>query len=90
MNFRKKISIETVASTLGYSSGYFSTLFRKTVGITFIEYLSNMRLEYAEKLLTLKKFTVNEVCEMSGFGSYSNFLKSFKKKYGRLPTNYSS
>lgn len=88
MHFRENITVEMVADTLGYSVGYFSTFFRKVTGITFIQYLSDMRLEYAKKLLAIEKFTVNEICTMSGFGSYSNFLKAFKKKYGILPKEY--
>ena len=88
MHFREDISASTVASTLGYSVGYFSTFFRKVVGVPFVQYLSNMRLEYAKKLLEIEKYTVNEICAMSGFGSYSNFLKAFKKKYGVLPKEY--
>ncbi len=88
MNFRNNITAFSVASTLGYSVGYFSTLFRKVTGITFIQYLSEMRLDYAVRLLSLEKFSVNEIAEMSGFGSYSNFLKAFKKKYGILPKEY--
>lgn len=88
MHFRDDINVETVAATLGYSVGYFSTFFRKEVGVTFVQYLSDMRLEYAKKLLAVEKFTVNEICAMSGFGSYSNFLKAFKKKYGVLPKEY--
>ncbi len=88
MHFRQNISVEQVASVLGFSAGYFSTLFHKSTGVTFVRYLNNLRLEYATKLLNHDKFSIQEVAKISGFSSYSNFLKAFKAKYGVLPKDY--
>ena len=85
MHFREDITTQTVASILGFSTGYFSTLFHKKTGVTFVNYLNNQRLEYAKKLLCYDKYSVNDVWRMSGFRSYSNFIKAFKNKYGLLP-----
>ena len=88
MHFRDDITLQGVASLLGFSSGYFSTLFRKNIGSTFVQFLNDLRLEYSKNLLSYDKFAINEICVMSGFKSYSNFLKAFKNKYGVLPKEY--
>lgn len=88
MHFRDNITVEKIASFLGFSVGYFSTLFRKTTGTTFVKFLNDLRLEYSKNLLSYDKFSINEICSMSGFNSYSNFLKAFKRKYGILPKEY--
>ena len=88
MHCRDDITVQEVASLLGFSSGYFSTLFRKNIGSTFVQFLNDLRLEYSKNLLLYDKFAINEVCVMSGFKSYSNFLKAFKNKFGILPKEY--
>lgn len=90
MNFRSDITVDRMSSLLGFSPSYFSTLFHKTTGTTFVKYLNDLRLGYAKKLLSYDKFSVHEICNISGFNSYSNFLKAFKKKYGVLPKDIKS
>ncbi|MBQ7045691.1 MAG: helix-turn-helix transcriptional regulator [Clostridia bacterium] len=87
-HFREDITLEKIASLLGFSAGYFSTLFSKSTGKTYIKYLNDLRLDYAKTLLSYDKFSINEVSSMSGFKSYSNFLKAFKAKYGTLPKSH--
>ncbi len=89
-HFREDITLEKTASLLGFSAGYFSTLFSKATGKTYIKYLNDLRLDYAKNLLSYNKFSINEVCAMSGFKSYSNFLKAFKAKFGDLPKTHQS
>lgn len=84
-HFREDISIDKISSILGFSAGYFSTRFKKTTGIAYVKYLNDLRLEYAKNLLAYDKFSISEIGQMSGYKSYSNFLKAFKSKYGILP-----
>ena len=49
--------------------------------------LNNLRLEYAASLLS-NTYSVSYACFESGFGSFSNFFTSFKKKYGVSPKEY--
>lgn len=88
MHFREQISTSDVSSLLGFSEGYFSTLFSKTTGTSFVKYLNNLRLEYSKNLLVSNKFSITEISGMCGFKSYSNFIKAFKNKYNVLPTEY--
>lgn len=57
-------------------------------GITPVAFMRNVRLQQAAVLLKEGKLSVNEVAEITGFGSPSYFAKCFKKAYGVLPSEY--
>jgi CheY-like chemotaxis protein/AraC-like DNA-binding protein/two-component sensor histidine kinase len=70
-----------------------ATLYRKFNDITDktpTEYIRNIRLEYAARLLRTTRKTVSEIMYKSGFASKSYFYKEFSKKYGASPKDYRS
>ena len=79
-------SLDTVGEKFGYSYGYISTLFKRTVGITLFEYWYNRKMESARALLNEGKKSVGEIAEMLGYNLYS-FSKAFKARYGVSPKN---
>ena len=87
-HFAEDINVSTAAAYVGYTPNYFNTVFRKTVGIPFGEYLRDMRLKYAENLLRSGDLTVTEVAVESGFESPAHFSRSFSEKYGTSPREY--
>ena len=87
MHFREKLTLEALAKQAGFNPTYFSELFKKVTGETYIDRLNNLRSGYASMLLS-GGFSVNDACFMSGFGSLSNFLSVFKKRYGMTPGEY--
>lgn len=87
MHFAEKITLETVAAVAGYNAAYFSDLFSRLTGETYIEALSRIRLGHAKSMLA-GGFSVSDACFMSGFGSLSNFLEIFKKHYKLSPHEY--
>ena len=90
VHFREKITVDEVAAVSGFNSSYFSSLFHKSTGITFVAFVTKMRLSYAKRLLCYSEFPVEKICYESGFKSYSNFLKTFRKEYGCSPRNMRS
>ncbi len=84
-HFRENPSMATAASVSGFNMNYFSSLFHKVTGKTYKEYLNNLKLEYAKKLVLSGHLTISEVCFASGFNSLPNFLKNFKLRYGISP-----
>ena len=86
--FRDNISLSDVAKYAGFSPAYFSSAFKKETGKTFKEYITDLKFEYALKLLKHTDFTVLQICNDSGFEDYSNFLRRFKIKYGVSPQQY--
>lgn len=87
LHFREKISLEQLSKLSGYNPTYFSELFRKATGQSYIRRLKELRLRYAAMLLR-SGVSVSDACYASGFGSLSNFLAAFKEKYGVPPSTY--
>ena len=85
LNYINNISSDDVAKAVNLNPVYFCTLFHKTTGVTFINYLNDLRLNRARQLLMLDSYSVSDVCYACGFNSSSNFLRAFKKKYGYSP-----
>lgn len=89
LHFREKITLEQLSRLSGYNPTYFSELFRKVTGQSYIQRLKELRLRYAAMLLR-SGLSVSDVCYASGFCSLSNFLAAFKKKYGVAPKAFSN
>ncbi len=88
LHFRENITLKDLAKEAGYHPAYFSEIFKKTTGKSYIEALTKLRLAYAKSLLS-NGFSVADACFLSGFGSLSNFYTLFKKKFGSSPSGYS-
>ena len=80
-------SVEQLARQLRISNSYLARIFKKQVGTSVYEYIQNMKLAYAVKLLAAGK-TVTDACFDSGFNNYSYFIQLFKHKYGITPRRY--
>ena len=87
-HFREDISVESVGAYVGYSSHYFSCLFKKRIGVSCSTYIQNCRLEFARKLLKIGELSVTEVSYESGFGSPSYFASVFKRTYNCTPLEF--
>ena len=87
MHFAEKITLRDVASAAGYSPAYFSDLFARLTGETYIDTLTKLRLGYAKSMLA-NGSSVSDACFLSGFSSLSNFLETFKKHYKIAPSKY--
>lgn len=84
----KDISIEMVCSFLNVSAAYFSTVFKKTTGKTFINYLTEYRMEKAVKLLEETDGKTYEIADMVGYADPNYFSYVFKKQFGVSPVKY--
>jgi len=87
MHFRENPSLDTVAAQAGFNPNYFSELFKKITKENYTSRLNSLKIGYAKTLLS-KGFSVSDACYNSGFGSLSNFLKTFKKLVGTTPEEY--
>lgn len=87
-NFREKIELTTVASLANMTPTSFSRYFKTHANKTFSEFLSEIRIGYACKLLIEKKMNIGQACYESGFQTLSNFNKQFKAITKRTPISY--
>ena len=86
--FSKDISLEEVAKHVDISSYYFSKLFKEEEGMNFIDYVTNLRIEKAKRLLKEGNVSIKEVCVESGYTDPNYFSRIFKKVVGITPTEY--
>jgi len=82
------LSLQSVADSLGMSDKYVGRQFKKRENIGVAEYINDVRLRYAVKLLEKERYTVKEIMEKVGFGNESQFFRVFKKRYGVTPGEY--
>lgn len=87
-NYSSKITIELITKQFSINRNSLNERFTKLTGYAPISYLILHRLKVAESLLVNTSVPVYEICERVGFSELSNFMKSFKKRYGHTPANY--
>lgn len=87
-NYKRDISAGDVAGILGYSDVYFSKIFKQLFDDTFINYLTNLRIEKAKVLLKDVSFNIKEVGASVGYTDSNYFTKVFKRAVGMSPSEY--
>ncbi len=87
-NYMYNISQESVSGILDFTPSYFSKLFKAHFGMTFMEYLTDLRIHAAQELLRDPMKSMTEVAGMVGYEDANYFAKAFKKKTGMTTTQY--
>lgn len=84
----KDLSLTVVCSALSVSKSYLSPVFKTHNGMTFIEYLTEIRMERARELLAHRDLKTYEVAERVGYRNAHYFSLTFRKQTGYSPTEY--
>ena len=84
----ENISLNSAAEAVSVSPSYFSTLFSQEEGKTFIEYLTDIRMQHAKELLRCSSMKASEVGFEVGYKDNHYFASIFKKTQGMTPTEY--
>ena len=84
----KELSIESICDYLNVSAAYFSTVFKRETGKTFINYLTDFRMEKAVRMLLEKNEKTYVIAQAVGYSDPNYFSYAFKKKYGMSPSKY--
>ena len=87
-HYQDKIYIEELAALINLNPTYFCKYFKKLTDKTPIEYLNNIRIEQAAKLLKESDLSIIEICYQVGFEHVSYFIKKFKEQKGITPKKY--
>ncbi len=87
-HYAQPITLDEVARNVYLSSYYLSHCFKSELGITFIEYLTRVRMEEAKRLLGDRSRSMQNIAEAVGYDDASYFSKVFKKNVGTTPNKY--
>ena len=83
--YAQDITVDDAANLCAMSQTYFMKFFKKMTGMTFVEYLTSVRMEQAQRLLKTSSDSVSQIAEECGFHNFSYFIRSFKKHFGVTP-----
>jgi YesN/AraC family two-component response regulator len=83
-----ELSLQSLAEKFYVSPYYLSRFFKEVTGFTFVEYLNNVRVKEAKKLLESSSMKVNLIFKKVGFGSVTHFGRVFKSVTGYAPLHY--
>ncbi len=83
-----KFSVETLAKDVGISRTQLHRKLKEITGITTSDFIRNVRLKQAARLLLEKKVNVSQIAYATGFSNPTVFAVAFKKFYGCTPTEY--
>ena len=87
-NYWKRIDLETIARLVRMSPNYFCEVFKAETGLTFMEYLTRIRMAKAKELLRGTELTISEISERVGYESIHYFSRLFKEREGMSPKEY--
>lgn len=87
-NFAMPLTLETVANEVHLNPSYFSSIFKKSCGSSFKEYLNLVRIEESKRLLSNTNYSIIDIAIAVGFEDQSYFCKVFKKYTGLTPSGY--
>ena len=87
-HYSEAISLETVSSEVGFNPAYFSTVFKKSTGQNFMDYIKEIRIEHAKDLLARTHMDVAAVAQAVGYTDIKYFTKLFRKTTSLTPTDY--
>jgi AraC-like DNA-binding protein len=87
-NYTRHISLEEIASFAAMNASAFCRYFKSKTGKSFKNYILDMRIGYACKLLLMEDMSISQLSNECGFETISHFNKTFKKNTGYVPSQY--
>lgn len=82
------LSVEALAKLCGITEAYFRRIFMDKYSVSPKEYIINLRIEYAKRLLQSAQFSVSEVAQLCGYFEPCHFSREFKRLTGVAPKDY--
>ena len=86
--FRTRISLEEIGRITYFSPGYCEAVFHREVGRPIVDYVIDLRISEAEKLILEGALPLSDISRHVGFEDYNYFSRTFKRRTGYTPTAY--
>ena len=87
-NYTRSLKLDEIAEMANMNSSAFCRFFKEVTERTFLQYVTDMRIGYACKLLTIGDMEVSQIAVECGFDSISHFNRTFKQLTKLTPTQY--
>lgn len=87
-HYHKDLGMDEVAELVHLSPSYFCTLFKQVSGCTFLEYLTQCRIDKAKSILRSTDVKVYQIAPLVGYQDAKYFTQVFKRLVGRTPSEY--
>ena len=84
----EELTLSGVARAVAMSPFYFCKMFKKATGLTFVDYVSRLRVEKVKELLLNPHLRISEIAFATGFQSLSQFNRTFRRIAGESPSTY--
>lgn len=89
-HYQENITLEDIADYAGMNPSALCRYYKKRTGKRLFEYITEMRISYATKLLAYRHKQITEVAYDCGYNNVSNFNRQFKRIVGQTPREYSN
>jgi two-component system response regulator YesN len=87
-NYKEELSLTEIAALTGFAPTYFSCIFKKVTGKSFIHYKTDLRIEKAKEYLISSDKPITEIAFDIGYNNVSHFIKLFKKITSVTPSEF--
>lgn len=86
--YNKQITLDELSSMIHFNKCYFIKIFRSLVGMSPYEYITNLRINEAKRLLIHTSLSVSKIAEQTGFLDTNNFIRRFRSRTNQSPLQY--
>ena len=86
--YRDQITLSDISDALGLSAPYFSALFKAETGVTVSQYITNIRINEAKRLLLVSQEPIANIAVRVGYSDEKYFMRVFKKEVGLTISEY--
>lgn len=87
-HYTDQLTLEGLADTYGFSLSHLSRTFKKKAGVSFVEYVTKLRIDYASTLLRETEMSMMQISQACGFQDYFHFSKVFRRKTSLSPSEF--
>lgn len=87
-HIQENICIDDIAEEVHLNAQYLMRLFKKEMGVSILEYITDERIKLAKEILLKTDYPINQVADSVGYANYSYFTKIFKRATGVSPKKY--
>ncbi len=87
-DYNQNITIEEISKKVFFSKTYIRRIFKNNMGMTIVEYITDVRMKKAIELLKYGEYKIVEIASLTGYSNPSYFNLTFRKYYGVTPKQY--